>query len=249
MQRDREIGRDRPGGGGPDDDGKRFVGGKVELCGFGDGDGEFYPDGGGDMVLVFDFGLGEGGFERNGPVNRFLRAIDEALFDESGERADDVGLVGGGLGLVFSGPIGEDAEALELLGLAGDPAFGKGIAERTHLGGRDLLIFRLELTHHLLLDGQAVAIPARNVGRAKSSQGFVAKSDVFEALVECRADVDVAVGERRSVVQDESGVAGAVLLDGVVEPQLFPMSESEGFAGGQICPHGEIGLGELKRVF
>ena len=53
----------------------------------------------------------------------------------------------------------------------------------------------------LELDRQPVAIPARDVRRADAAQGLVLDDDVLENLVQRRADVDIAVGERRAVMQ------------------------------------------------
>ena len=60
-------------------------------------------------------------------------------------------------------------------------------------------------------DRQAVTVPARNVRRAVAAQRFVLDDDVFENLVQRGADVDVAVGERRAIVQHEFLGAGALL--------------------------------------
>ena len=65
----------------------------------------------------------------------------------------------------------------------------------------------------LEFDGQAVAIPARDVRGAEAAQGFVFDDDVLEDFVQRGADVDVAVGEGRAVVQDEFGRGGAGGLD------------------------------------
>ena len=66
---------------------------------------------------------------------------------------------------------------------------------------------------------QPVAIPARHVRRAEAAQGFVFDDDVLENLVQRRADVDVAIGEGRAVVQDEFRSAPARCgLDFLVEP-------------------------------
>jgi hypothetical protein len=57
----------------------------------------------------------------------------------------------------------------------------------------------------LVLDGQAVAVPARHVGRVEAGHGLGADDDVLEDLVERVADVDAAVGVGRAVVQHELG--------------------------------------------
>jgi hypothetical protein len=82
------------------------------------------------MFLVFDFCLGQRGLKGNRPVNRFFGSINEVLFDEGGEGADDIGLKGGRLGLGFVFPVGEHAKALELRGLLCDPEFGEFVALR-----------------------------------------------------------------------------------------------------------------------
>ncbi len=56
----------------------------------------------------------------------------------------------------------------------------------------------------LVLDRQAVAVPARHVGRVEAGQRLRADDDVLEDLVDRVADVDVAVGVGRAVVQDET---------------------------------------------
>jgi len=73
------------------------------------------------VILVFDFRLGEGGFKGDRPVDGFLAAVDETLFDERSERPEDVGLEAGTLGLVLVRPVGEDAEAFELRRLFRNP--------------------------------------------------------------------------------------------------------------------------------
>ena len=121
VKRDREVGRDRPRGGGPDDDEEGLVGGEGEFLRFAGGHAELHPDGDRDVVLVFDLGFGERGLERNAPVNGLLAAVNEALGNERSEGADDVGFEGRGFGFILVRPVGEHAEAFELGGLGCDP--------------------------------------------------------------------------------------------------------------------------------
>ena len=69
-----------------------------------------------------------------------------------------------------------------------------------------------------------MAVPARDVGRAEAAQRLVLDDDVLENLVQRGADVDVAVGEGRAVVQDELRRAGAGGLDLLVEVRRLPTS-------------------------
>ena len=106
---------------------------------------------------------------------------------------------------------------------------------------------------HLLRDfefnRQAVAIPARNVGRAESAQRFVFDDDVLENLVQRRADVDIAVGEGRAVVERKFLCAGALLLDFCVKFRRFPFFQTFRLARHQIGFHGKAGARQVERVF
>jgi hypothetical protein len=61
-----------------------------------------------------------------------------------------------------------------------------------------------------VLDRQAVAVPARCVERVEAFQLAALDDHVLEDLVDRVADVDLAVGVRRAVVQDELGRAAGV---------------------------------------
>jgi hypothetical protein len=99
-----------------------------------------------------------------------------------------------------------------------------------------------------MLDRQAVAVPARDVRRAEPAHGLVAQDGVLQELVEGGADVDVAVGEGRTVVQDEGRLAGGAGLDLAVEALALPVGDPDGFALGQTGPHREIGDGKVEGI-
>ena len=63
------------------------------------------------------------------------------------------------------------------------------------------------------------------------------------------AEVQVAVGEWRAVMQHEGRGAGPVLLDGLIQPGLGPMRHPAGFPLGQSGPHRKVGFRELQCVF
>ena len=243
---DREVRGQRPRRGRPDDDGERVRG--RELLGGGIGDREGDPDGVRALVLVLDLGLGERGLARDGPVHRLLGTIDEALLDEAGEAAEDLAFVGRIHRAVFRSPVGEDAEALELAALlldVGGGEFGAGLADAE---GVERLLLGLEFLHHLVLDRETVAVPARDVRRAETAHGLVAQDGVLEELVEGGADVHVAVGEGRAVVEDEGGLAGGPGLDLAVETVALPVGDPDGFAFGQTGPHREVGDGQVEGI-
>jgi|GEM_PF-2081882 len=201
------------------------------------------------MVFVFDFRFGQGGFERNRPVNGFFAAVNEALFDEGGEGAHDVRFKRRRFCLIFVFPVGEDAQPFELRRLRGNPGFGKRVAFGAQLGSGDGLVFLPQLVRDLLFDRQTMTIPAGNVGRAETAHRFVAVGDVLENFVERGADMDVAIGKRRTIVQYERWRGGAAALNGVVKAEFPPMRHPARFALRQPGAHRKIGLGELPSIF
>ncbi len=201
------------------------------------------------MIFIFYLRLGERGFKRDGPEDRFLAAVDEALFHKRGKGTQNVGFECGCLGLVLIRPVGENAEAFELGGLCGDPAFGKLVASGAELSRGEGEFFFLYLARNLLLYRQAVAVPTGDIRRAVPAHCLVAVDDVLERLVQCGADMDVAIGERRTIVQDEGRLPGAAPLNPVVKAEFFPMRHPGRLALDQTRPHGKIGLGEQEGVF
>ena len=126
-----------------------------------------------DVVVVFDFGLGQRGAARDAPIHRLLAAIDKTLLHDVGEQAQFVGLVFLVEREIRIFPIAEHAEALELRALDVD-VFARvgfaGFADGGGIGGGVA-----GLAHFLRdfeFDRQAVAIPAGNVGRADAAQGL-----------------------------------------------------------------------------
>src|SRR2546427_5637617 len=73
-----------------------------------------------------------------------------------------------------------------------------------------------------VLDGQAVAVPARHVQRVEAFELAALDDHVLERLVHRMADVDLAVGVGRAVMQDELGRAVARVAQLLVEPLVLP---------------------------
>ena len=95
-----------------------------------------------------------------------------------------------------------------------------------------------------------MTIPARHVRRAVALHRFEAIDDVLERLVQRGADMHIAVGERRAIVEDECLLTlGAVFLDRGVEIQFLPVSNSRRLTLDQICPHREFGFWQKEGVF
>ena len=240
VERDGEIRRQRPRRGGPDDD----VGVRLVL------QAVAHIHALAHMIGVLDLGLGQRGAARDAPIYGLFPAIDEALLDEVREEAQFVGLVFFVQREVRIFPVAEHAEALELHALDVDVFAGISLARGAD--GRGIGGGVTGLAHVLAdleFDGQAVAIPAGDVRRIKPAQGFVFDDDVLENLVERGADVDIAIGEGRAVVQHKFLRTRARRADGVVEAGGLPLRQPGRFAQHEVRPHREVGFGQVECVF
>jgi hypothetical protein len=142
-------------------------------------------------------------------------------------------------------PIADHAEPLELGALHVDPVRGEIPALLAELDDRHLVL-RLLLGSVFLLDlpfdRQAVTVPARHVDRVLAEHVLGAVHHVLQDLVERGAEMDVAVGVRRPVMQYEFGPASGDSALGTPEIDRGPAREERGLALRQIAAHREVGL-------
>ncbi len=123
------------------------------------------------VVVVFDFGFGQGGFFDGGPHHRFGALIERAVHQEFHEFLGDDTF---GVEIhcqVWVGPIAGDAKAFEFFALDVDPAFGKASAFLAEVDdGNLVLVLALGAVFFLDLpfDGKAVAIPAGHIACVKA---------------------------------------------------------------------------------
>ena len=146
-----------------------------------------------DVVFVFGFGVREGSFVGRVPEDGLEPAVDIALLAEAKERLDDFGFEGGCHREVGVVPVTADAEALELCLLCGYPAGCVLAAACTEGIGRPLDFLLAELFDDGDFDGQAVVIPAGDVGRFVTSHRLIFDNDVLEGFVKRVSKVDVAI--------------------------------------------------------
>ncbi len=88
-----------------------------------------------------------------------------------------------------------------------------------------------------------MSVPARDVRGAISSHPLVLGDEVLKNLVEGRADMDVGIGVRRSVVQDEKRAFLRLGHEFPVKVHFTPHLQEAWFPFGQVGSHREIGLG------
>jgi len=145
------------------------------------------------------------------------------------------------------GPIALHAEPLEFLALHLDPMRGEGAALAAEFNDRHrvlVLALRAVLLLDLPLDRQPMAVPARHVIGIVAEHLLAARHHVLEDLVERVADMDVAVGVGRAVVEDEFRAAARGCPQPLVEVKLLPAGEDFGLLLRQPGAHGKVGLGQ-----
>ena len=161
----------------------------------------------------------------------------------------DFGHVSGPHGEVGMVPVAQHPQALEFGPLDVDELFGIGPAALADLHLGQAPAFGLQLLAHLVLDGQAVAIPARHVGAVVARHLAGLDDDILENLVEGVSQVNVAVGIGGPVVQDKLGAPLTLRPDPAVQVDLGPAFQKQRLPPGQIGFHGKIGVGQVKGLF
>ncbi len=210
-----------------------------------------HPDRRAGVVVIFDLGLGQGGLLDHGPHHRLLAAIKRAAEQELAKLAIDAGFGTVGHRRVRVGPVAEHAQSFELGLLHVDPALGILAAFAAEVGDRDRVLVLALLAVLLLdlpLDRQAVAVPARHVGRVLAQHLLAAVDHVLENLVQRRAHVDVGVGIGWAIVQHELLAPGRRLAQAGVEVHALPTGGEIGLPLGQVGLHREIGARQKHRV-
>ena len=242
VQGDAEVGRECPGRGGPDDEGVAVF---LESAETGALNFKLYENGRGGLLLVLHLSFRQRGLGTVAPEDGALGTIDEAFLQELRKGAHDVGLIGGREREVGVLPVAEDAEALEGLALDVDELAGIGFGARADFGRGEVLGF----LHDFEFDGQAVAIPAGDVGGVEAGHGLGLHDEVFEHFVQRGAHVDVAIGKGGAVMQDELRASGGLLHDALVKAACFPFGQALGLACDEVRLHGEVGLRQADGVF
>jgi hypothetical protein len=161
----------------------------------------------------------------------------------------DFSHVSGPHGEVGMVPVAQHPQALEFGALDIDELFGIGAAALANLHLGQAAAFGLELLAHLVLDGQAVAIPARHVGAIKARHLAGLDDDILENFVQGMPQVNVAVGIGGTVMQDKLGAPLTLRPDPAIQVEVGPAFQKQRLPPGQIGFHGKIGVGQVKGLF
>ena len=133
-------------------------------------------------------------------------------------------------------PIAQYTKADEVFLLLFHLLRGICTAKLAEFGRLDILA--MGLFHHQF-NRQAMAIPAWHVRRVKTGHGLGFDDDVLKYLIHRMADMDIAVGIRRAVVQDEFRGAGTRFADALVELFILPAFQPRRLTLGKVAAHGE----------
>ena len=142
-------------------------------------------------------------------------------------------------------PVSQHADALEVDHVLGDLLVRVGTALRLHLGTVEAAA---EGLLDRVFDRQAMAVPARREARVVAGQLARLDDHVFEDLVGRVADVQRAVGVRRTVVQHEARLAVAHVAQALVEAFVAPLLDPARLAFGQVAAHRERRVGQVQRA-
>ena len=250
MQRHGHVARQGPRGRGPDDHiGAGRIGVLEDRLEPVVGQRETDVNGRRLVVGIFHFGLGKGRLAGATPVDGLLAADHIALFHEIRQLGSRGGLVFGEHRLVGMIPVAEHAKALEFLALDIDELVRVLAAAAAYRIRRHFLFLFAKLVLNLQFDGQAVAVPAGHIHGLLPLNVAGLDGDVLEDLVQGMAEMQMAVGVGRAIVQTKRAPAARSFQHGSVNIVLFPPAQHFGFTLGEIGFHGKGCIGKIQALF
>ena len=142
-------------------------------------------------------------------------------------------------------PISEHAEPPKLTSLNIDVFAGVRLGSFAHLERRKSFGFFNDLE----LDRQSMTIPTGDVGCSETGHRPALHDQVLQYLVERRAHVDVAIGKRGTIVQNEKRIVFSRFLNLLVDFLSVPAGQNFRFPTGQVGLHRELRLRQIQCLF
>ncbi len=100
-----------------------------------------------------------------------------------------------------------------------------------------------EFLLHAHLGGQAVAVPAETAFHPVPPHGLVSGNDVLDVSGQQVAVVGQAVGEGRTVVEDELVISGPLVHRTFESVLRLPAIQEAAFDRRKVCPCGHVWVG------
>ena len=242
-----QVVRQSPGRGGPDHNAgtRRLRRGKGLLQSF-VRQREADKHGRRGMIGVFHLGFGQSRLAVAAPINGLLTAHDLALLHKGGQFSSGDCLIGRLHGHIGIGPIAQNAQALEFLALDVEKFLRiLAAAFADHVSGQ-ILFLVAQFHFHIMFDGQAVTVPTGHIRRDPAQQIARLHHNILEDLVQCRAQMNMAVGIRRAVMQHITPLCARSFLHEAVNVRLFPELQRFRFFLHQVRFHRELGIRQIE---
>ena len=241
MQANSKVGRDGPGCSGPNDHVGVFRQNTLTVSYF-----EFYVNGGGFHIRIFNLGFCQSSFAMRAPINRLQAFINIAFLGHFGKSADlrsfkigiqsDIGMI----------PIAGHAQTTELFLLRFHIAQCKlfaAVAEHQLIG---IATIQAQSIDRLGFNRQTMGIPAGHVRRVITAHRFIFNDHILEHFIQSMAQMNIAVGIRRPVMEDEFWLAGVLFQNAAVNAHFIPLLQNSRFLLRQVAAHFKIGLRQIQ---
>src|SRR6478672_13893221 len=111
--------------------------------------------------------------------------------------------------------------------------------------GRHVCFFRAEFAVDVKFDRQAMTVVPGNVRSVVTHHRPRLDDEIFKNLVHRSAEMDVGIGIRRTVVEDELFSAGASSANELIQIQLFPFFQTGWFS---LCKVGLLRKASLRQI-
>src|SRR3990172_8470217 len=146
-------------------------------------------------------------------------------------------------------PVSRHTEAFEILTLYVYIFFCIFTAQLSYIMPAHPLFLGSKLFIYLVFNRKPMAVPSGCVRGIKPLHSLRPYNDIFEDLIQCFADVYVAISIWRSIVEDIFFSILAGFPESLVNICRLPSLKHHLFHLSEVCLHGEVGLREVERVF
>ena len=146
-------------------------------------------------------------------------------------------------------PFPEDTEALELLPLNVHIFFRIFPAETAFIRLGQVIFLLTQFLVDLMLDGQAVTVPAGHINAVEARHILGLDHHILDNLVECRPQMDVAVGIGGTIMQDIDFPSFRNIADLLINVYFLPHFQHLRFFFREIGSHGKVGFRKIQTVF